>query len=454
MSLDHLIKTAEHALSAALEAAAPEKVMAASLANLDRPPSAIFALGKAAGPMAQACRDGGLDAKGVLISHDPALLSAQSVAGFETVIGGHPVPDENSMKGARLMLDRAHGLGEDDHLLMLVSGGGSALMCLPAGDLTLQDKIMINERLLASGLDIHAMNAVRRFCSGIKGGRLARAASPATITQWVLSDVPPTGDELTDLSAIASGPMAADPVPYEQMRGYLTAAGLDQLPQISSFLEDMANRPGDQPLRPWDDEGEKVLAKVQTSILASNAICCTAAEKALGGCNQPLPALSGEAADMGRALAQIALSSERPVQAVTGGETVVTFSQSQDMAGKGGRSQELALAFLLAMSDLQGNDQKGNHPQQAKARPQDWVLLAAGTDGRDGPTDAAGALVHSGMLGGMSGGMPGGMDVDLAQGHDALQRHDSYPFLDELGALIRMPPTGTNLADIAILLTA
>ena len=149
---------------------------------------------------------------------------------------------------------------------------------------------------------------------------------------------------------------------------------------------------------------------------------------------------------MGRALAQIALSSERPVQAVTGGETVVTFSQSQDMAGKGGRSQELALAFLLAMSDLQGNDQKGNHPQQAKARPQDWVLLAAGTDGRDGPTDAAGALVHSGML--------GGMDVDLSQGHDALQRHDSYPFLDELGALIRMPPTGTNLADIAILLTA
>ena len=117
-----------------------------------------------------------------------------------------------------------------------------------------------------------------------------------------------------------------------------------------------------------------------------------------------------------------------------------------DMAGKGGRSQELALAFLLAMKDFEGNDQKGNHPQQAKARPQDWVLLAAGTDGRDGPTDAAGALVHSGML--------GGMDVDLSQGHDALQRHDSYPFLDELGALIRMPPTGTNLADIAILLTA
>ena len=435
MSLDLLIKNAEQALESALEAAAPEKVMAASLANLEAPPSAIFALGKAAGPMAKACRDGGLDAKGVLISHDPALLSDRQVDGFETVIGGHPVPNENSMLGAKLMLDHAETLGEDDHLLMLVSGGGSALMCLPADGLTLADKIMINERLLASGLDIHAMNAVRRFCSGIKGGRLARAAAPAAITQWVLSDVPPTGDDLTDLSAIASGPMAADPVAFDQMLAYLKHVGLDDWPVMVRYLDAMAKQPDQHPLRPWDEEGEMVLSKVKTSILASNDICCEAAQKSLGGCNLTLPALSGEAAEMGRSLAQTALQSQNAIEAVTGGETVVSFDLSQENGnnyGKGGRSQELALAFLLAMADenLSGK------------RPQDWVLLAAGTDGRDGPTDAAGALVHSGMM------------PNLDQGKSALMRHDSYPFLDDLGALIRMPPTGTNLADVAILLTA
>ena len=435
MSLDLLIKKADQALHSALDAAAPEKVMAASLANLATPPSAIFALGKAAGTMAQACRDGGLDAKGVLISHDPALLSDQKIEGFETLIGGHPVPNENSMLGAKLMLAYAETLGEDDYLLMLVSGGGSALMCLPADGLTLADKIMINERLLASGLDIHAMNAVRRFCSGIKGGRLARAAAPAAITQWVLSDVPPTGDDLTDLSAIASGPMAADLVAYDQMLAYLKHAGLDDWPVMVRYLDAMANQPDQHPLRPWDEEGETVLSKVETSILASNDICCKAAQKSLGGCNLTLPALSGEAAEMGRSLAQIALQSQNSIEAVTGGETVVSFDLSQENAdhyGKGGRSQELALAFLLAMADSNFSGK----------RPQDWVLLAAGTDGRDGPTDAAGALVHSGMM------------PNLDQGKSALMRHDSYPFLDDLGALIRMPPTGTNLADVAILLTA
>ena len=440
MSLDRLIKKAEHALQSALEAAAPEKVMAASLANLEQPPTAIFALGKAAGPMAQACRDGGLDAKGILISHDPALISDQKVDGFETVIGGHPVPNENSMRGAGMMLERAHTLGEDDHLLMLVSGGGSALMCLPAEGLTLADKMMINERLLASGLDIHAMNAVRRFCSGIKGGRLARAAAPATITQWVLSDVPPTGNELTDLSAIASGPMASDPVDYDQMLTYLNHAGLDEWPAMTSFLDAMAKQPDQHPLRPWDEEGKNILVKVKTSILASNDICCEAAQQSLGGCNLNLPVLSGEAAEMGQALAQIALQSQdmlpqTAIEAVTGGETVVSFDLGSGDAnhfGKGGRSQELALSFLLAMADANITGKRPDH----------WVLLAAGTDGRDGPTDAAGALVHSGMM------------PDLDQGKSALMRHDSYPFLDDLNALIRMPPTGTNLADVAILLTA
>ena len=441
MSLDALIHQAEQALRSALDAAAPEKVMAASLANLNTAPSQIFALGKAAGPMAKACRDAGLDAPGVLISHDQGLTEPdQHISGFETVIGGHPVPNDNSMIGATLMLERAARLNADDHLLMLVSGGGSALMCLPGEGLTLADKIMINERLLVSGLDIHAMNAVRRFCSGIKGGRLAQAAAPATITQWVLSDVPPTGDDLTDLSAIASGPMAADPVPEDQMLAYMTHAGLDEMPVIQTYLSQMAHQPERHPLRVWQDDGKAILAKVTTSILASNAICCDAAKASLGGGNFDLPPLAGEAAAMGQNLAAITATSEPGVKAVTGGETVVSFDLNQmgnEMGvkmGKGGRSQELALAYLLAMLEQQHTD--------AKTMPQDWVLLAAGTDGRDGPTDAAGALVHSGMA------------LDLNRAKDALARHDSYPCLDDLGALIKMPPTGTNLADVAILLTA
>ena len=447
MTLDHLITKAENAFQSALDAAAPDRVMAASLKGLAVEPTQIFALGKAAGPMALACRQHGLTAPGVLISHDDALtLPDQSVTGFETIIGGHPVPNENSVHGAQIMLERAASLGADDHLLMLVSGGGSALMCLPGEGLTLPDKIMINERLLVSGLDIHAMNAVRRFCSGIKGGRLARAAAPASITQWVLSDVPPTGDELTDLSAIASGPVAADPVTEDQMQAYMAIAGLDELPVIKAYLDRMAGRADLHPLRPWHAHDQDILSKVTTSILASNDICCDAAGASLGGCNMALPPLSGDAAEMGRRLAQISCDADHAIASVTGGETVVSIDldldQDQEKMGKGGRSQELALAYLMAMLA----------PENQGKRPDHWVLLAAGTDGRDGPTDAAGALVHSGMVD--SGGVHSGGALDRDQGMAALRCHDAYPYLDRLGALIKMPPTGTNLADVAILLTA
>ena len=421
MMPQHLITKAEAAFEAALKAAAPDRVMAKALTRLDLPPTQIMALGKAAGPMAQACRDAGLMAPGVMVTHDPN----QQVDGFKIIIGGHPVPNENSMLGAQKMMEAARALNADDHLLMLVSGGGSALSCLPGEGLTLADKIAINERLLASGLDIHAMNAVRRFCSGIKGGRLARAAQPARVTQWVLSDVPASGDMATDLAAIASGPMAPDPVPESVMLDFLKRAGLMELDAIKSYLAAIEAHPENKPCR----LGDAVFDKVVTEILASNEICRDAAAQTLGGNTCALPELSGEAATMGRQLAEIIDKSQSPIQAATGGETVVTFASSA-ASGKGGRSQELALSFLMVMTD------------KAEASTRDWVLLAAGTDGRDGPTDAAGALVHSGMT------------VNRQQGLEALNSHDSYHYLDQLGALIKMPPTGTNLADIAILCSA
>ena len=416
-----LITKAETAFQAALKAAAPDRVMAAALSRLDQHPTQIMALGKAAGPMAQACRDAGLMAPGVMVTHDPS----QKVDGFDITIGGHPVPNENSMLGAKKMMAAATSLNADDHLLMLVSGGGSALSCLPGEGLTLADKIAINERLLASGLDIHAMNAVRRFCSGIKGGRLARAAAPARVTQWVLSDVPASGDLATDLAAIASGPMAPDPVSEDVMLSYLKQAGLMEIEKITSYLTAIEDHPENKPCRPKD----RVFDRVETEILASNEICRDAAALSLGGNSCNLPELTGEASSMGVRLAAILRESQLPIQAATGGETVVTFASSAS-SGKGGRSQELALSFLMAMTE------------QPTTSPKEWVLLAAGTDGRDGPTDAAGALVHSGM------------QAHRKQGLDALNAHNSYPYLDQLGALIKMPPTGTNLADIAILCSA
>ena len=191
MALNQLKNQAMTAFYAALEAAAPAKVMASSLACLETPPTVIFSLGKAAGPMAAACRKAQIEAEGILISHDPSLiLDEHKIAGFDTIIGGHPVPNDKSMLGARKMFNRAQSLTADDHLLMLVSGGGSALMSMPGQGLDLKHKIIINEYLLASGLDIHAMNAVRRFFSGVKGGRLAKAAFPAKVTQWVYLNVP------------------------------------------------------------------------------------------------------------------------------------------------------------------------------------------------------------------------------------------------------------------------
>ena len=170
-------------------------------------------------------------------------------------------------------------------------------------------------------------------------------------------------------------------------------------------------------------DGDPAFDRVETSILASNAICREAASNDLGDNTVSLPDLDGDAMAMGRTLAHAVMNAPAPLLAVTGGETVVTLPQQH---GLGGRSQALALSFLLAMEDAEF----------------DWVLLAAGTDGRDGPTDAAGGLVTSGMR----------PDIDAARA--ALDGHDSYHYLDRIGGLLRCPPTGTNLADIAIVLTS
>ncbi|MGC6485259.1 MAG: glycerate kinase type-2 family protein [Candidatus Puniceispirillales bacterium] len=406
-----LVAKARQGFDAALEAAAPARAMAPALAGLETPPDAILAIGKAAAAMARACREHGLQAPGLIITNPE---NAVAVEGFSLISGGHPVPDDGSLNGAEAAITLVEGLGEGQHLLVLLSGGGSALMAKPIGDLTLNHKRLINEALLASGQDIHRMNAVRRLFSAVKGGRLAALAAPARVTQWVLSDVP--GDHL---ASIASGPFAPDPWSFDEALACVSEAGIDQYDWAREALTAMEGGLLPTPLRPDDP----VFERVESQVLASNALCVNAAAESLGGAVQPLPELTGDALAMGRLLARHIKATAAPFCGVTGGETVVTLPRDH---GLGGRSQALALSFLLAMQNADF----------------DWVLLAGGTDGRDGPTDAAGGLVTSAMA------------IDRDKAEAALNSHDSNPFLASIGGLLHCPPTGTNLADIALVLTA
>jgi len=411
---DHL----RGAFDAALAAGHPAAVTRAAMQRLDAEVTVIIAIGKAGASMAGAVREAGCKAPGLIVTTDE---SHAEIDGMKTFASAHPVPDARGLAASAAITKLVRSLGEDDHLLLLISGGGSALVPAPTNGLALADKQALNEALLASGLDIHDMNAVRRLFSALKGGRLARLAAPARITQFLLSDVP--GDRL---ESIASGPAIADPVPLDDTLGLMAEHGLDRLEVVKAGLARIQDGSADLPVRP----GDPVMANVTSYLLASNDLCRAAARDALSGnmigrCELELPPLAGEAAECARLLADrlvcASAGSGAGVWGVTGGETTVLLGEG---GGTGGRAQEMGVAFASAMHQL--------------APQRQWAALIAGTDGRDGPTDAAGALITS----------EHGFDMDAAA--LALARHDSHPFLESCRALLRVAPTGTNLGDIAI----
>ena len=208
-----------------------------------------------------AVREAGCDAPGIIVTTDENFAE---IEGMRSCASAHPVPDERGLAAAKAVMEFVASLGEDDHLLLLISGGGSALLPAPADGMTLADKQALNEALLASGLDIHDMNAVRRLFSTLKGGRLARWAAPARITQFLLSDVP--GDRF---ESIASGPATADPVPLDQALALIRDAGLDRLPFVKARLMRIEDGAADLPVRP----GDPVMKNVTTYLLASNDLC-------------------------------------------------------------------------------------------------------------------------------------------------------------------------------------
>jgi glycerate-2-kinase len=398
----------------------------------------IIALGKAAYPMAAAAVDalaarGSVPAGGVIVA--PSAHPAPHDA-LVCVAGDHPIPGTGSAAAADRLGEIATRVQSDDDVWLFLSGGASSLAAAPADGLAHEELRALYTLLLGSGLDIAAMNIIRKRFSRWGAGRLAAALHPARVRQFVISDV--IGD---DLAAISSGPCVGDPSTAAEVRASLVAAGLwDRTPAgLRRHLLAVERDPALETLKP----GDPTLRRVDTDVIASNRIAleAIAAQAAhLGFTPRIAPsALAGEASTAGRQLAVSLASYCAPSEThlsgrgdfpclIWGGETTVTLANIE-ASGEGGRCQELALAAALELSRV----------RPAGCAP--W-LLAAGTDGRDGATDAAGAIVNGASWHAVE---RAGRDPALD-----LKTHHAYGALDAAGALLRTGLTGTNVMDVVV----
>lgn len=395
------------------------------LANYDR--IFLIAVGKAASEMAAPIAKITADrlSGGIVLTKSGHARSA--VRNVEVREAGHPIPDAAGFKASREITELLRDLNARDLLLVAVSGGASALLVSPAAAITLGAKQRTTDLLLRAGANIFELNTVRKHLSTLKGGRLAALAYPATVVSLLLSDV--IGDRL---DVIGSGPTAPDTSTFEDAIGVL--AKFDLLnrvpPAVRERLE--AGVRGEIPETPKPND--PVFDNVHNVVIGSNRLALEAAAreaKARGyRCLILSSMLQGETREIARAQAQIlreVIASGNPIPPpaclLAGGETTVTVRGR----GRGGRNQEFALA---AATEIDGTPNA--------------VLLSAGTDGTDGPTDAAGAIATGNTL-----VRAQRLGLDAA---DHLARNDSYPFFDALGDLIRTGPTGTNVMDIQVLL--
>jgi glycerate 2-kinase len=344
------------------------------------------------------------------------------VGNFRVLPASHPIPDASSEAAGRAALEIASHAKAGDLLLMLLSGGASALMVAPAGSIKLADKVAVTSALMRAGATIRELNTVRKHLSSVKGGRLLRALAPGVrVLTLILSDVPGN-----DLATIGSGPTAADPTTYSDAIAVLKRRGLwGRAPEsVRDHLERGAAGEFDETLKPADP----VMARVKNLIVGDNAAAIAAAVEtaiALGYAVVRGRELNGEANDVGRTLAAHLATIERErICVIAGGEPVVTVKGG----GRGGRAQQCALAMALELARI--------------AAGRRIAAIFAGTDGVDGPTDAAGAIVTPLTVG---RGSEAGLDPQAA-----LERNDSYTFFKPLGDLVIVGPTGTNVADIFV----
>jgi glycerate 2-kinase len=336
---------------------------------------------------------------------------------------GHPIPDRQGEIGAEHIAEIARKAGPDDLVICLISGGASALLPLAASPITLEQKQETTRLLLHCGANIHELNCVRKHISAIKGGQLARLAWPAPVLALILSDV--IGD---DLDVIGSGPTVPDRSTFGDARAILAKYGVED--QVPGAVRDRLSDSAAETPKP----GDKIFENVQDLIVGSNRLAVDEAAREARELGYHTLVLStfieGETRDVGRVHAAIAKeikATGRPVRppacVISGGETTVTIRGS----GLGGRNQEFVLAAAIEIAGMK-----------------DVVVLSAGTDGTDGPTDAAGAIAD--------GGTVARAEARSLHAPAYLAKNDSYHFFEPLGDLIKTGPTGTNVADVRIML--
>jgi glycerate 2-kinase len=406
---------------AAVAAALPSVIVPQHLPPAPKGRTIVIGAGKASAAMARAVEDnwtGPLE--GLVVTRYGHAVHCDRI---EIVEASHPVPDAAGEDAARRILEKVKGLTEDDLVIALISGGGSALMALPAEGLTLADKQALNKALLASGASIDEMNCVRKHLSAIKGGRLAAAAWPATVVSLLISDVP--GD---DPSVIASGPTVPDRTTFAEALAIVRKYKIEEPRAAIEHLE----RGEGESIKPGDAKLSRASLKMVATPQMSLEAAAEVARKA--GLTPVIlgDAIEGEAREVARVMAGIARQvvqydqpARKPCVLLSGGETTVTVRGK----GRGGRNAEFLLALTVALDGL-----KGVH------------ALAADTDGIDGSEDNAGAIALDDIL---SRAADKGVSAKLK-----LADNDGYGFFSALDSLVTTGPTLTNVNDFrAILIT-
>lgn len=388
----------------------------------------VIGMGKAAAAMAKAVEEiiGDKLTSGIV-----NVKYGHTVPLFKIKINeaAHPVPDEAGLKGSQEIIELLQDTGENDLVICLISGGGSALLPLPAGNLTLGDKQIVTQSLLECGADIHEINSIRKQISAVKGGRLAEHVCPSSLISLILSDV--IGD---DLDVIASGPTVPDTHTFHDCKNIIEKYKLNQrVPKrVIEYIEKGCS--GEIEDTPKPDS--PVFERTQNAIVGSNILAVQAAkEKAeeLGYNSLILSTfIHGETEEVAKvhtAIAKEIKSSDNPVNKpaciISGGETTVTIEGK----GQGGRNQEFVLASAIDINELD-----------------DIVILSGGTDGNDGPTDAAGAIADGTTI-------KRGRELGL-NAYEYLCENDSYNFFKPLKDLLITGPTNTNVMDLRVIIVS
>ncbi|GAB4136046.1 MAG: glycerate kinase [Sphingomonadales bacterium] len=405
----------------AVSAVSAENAMPRQLPHAAHGRTRLIAVGKAAAAMTRIALDridGPVD--GLVVTRYGHLEPAHRLPeAIEVIEAGHPVPDDESVRAAMRALAMAGELDAKDHLLVLLSGGGSALLAAPVSGISLADKQNITRSLLLSGATISEINCVRKHLSRVKGGRLAAAAGPAHVTTFIISDVP--GD---DPSFVSSGPTVPDMTTLEMAREIIRRYGIAPSPAVAAALNDPANE-----TPPVDTLG---LAGSETVVIARARDALASAAKLAAGMGYEVTNLGdhlqSEARYLGAghaALARRLKSNDAPRAIISGGEATVAVANK---GGRGGRNLEYLLGMAIALDGAPG-----------------IYALACDTDGLDGTEDNAGAYV-----------LPDSLARARALGLDPqayLERNDSYRFFEALGDLIITGPTLTNVNDFRVILT-